>query len=187
MSKELILADKPMTNERYEEFVQEQFSDAARVRQRIVFTNRGAFHAHAVMSQMLARCERSVDIVSGCLRDIVFDAELLRTISSKVVLRLIVTDEIPLRAPSALAHLKQEIENGKVSVRHPRSAVPVPHFAIADGRHLRSEKDRVENTAVIVLNADLPEADDLAAGYVRFFEHVWDGSDPIDFASLLAR
>ena len=177
-----------MTNERYEEFVQERFSDAARDRQRIVFTNRGPFHAHAVMSQMLARCESTIEIVSGCLRDIVFSAELLRDVCGRVAVRIVVTDDLPLRGPSALANLKQEIESGKIAVRHNRSAAVVPHFAIADGKHLRSEKDRVENTAVIVLNADLPEKDELAAGYIRFFEHVWSKAEAVpSYQQLLAR
>lgn len=59
-----------------------------------------------------------------------------------------------------------------------------PHFAMSDGKHIRSEQDQVERTAVIVLNADAPEADGLATQYARFFESLWASASHLDLDSV---
>ena len=177
-----------MTNGQYEQFVEEQFVDAAQVRKRIVFTNRGPFHAQAVLTQMVSRAASTIKIVSACLHDGIFRAETLRDAAKRgVSVQVILTDELPLRGATAIAHLREESERGLVQVRQRSGNLRVPHFVITDGVHLRSEKDQIENTAVIVLNADLPVDEALSKGYTDYFDTLWEQSTVSPFTAVMGR
>ena len=177
-----------MSDQAYAEFVAGRFDEAARSPAAIVFSNRGTFHARAVLGQMISRARISLDIFSGSLSSRVYDAALLRSasFSLKGQIRIILGEARPFSEASAVDLLQEEILSGMIKVRCVRShksmgggARHIDHFAISDHKHIRSEDDAIDRSATIILNATQGPPAKLTGVLEGIFEKMWDEAIPM--------
>ena len=157
----------------------------------LVFTDRGAEHARAVVSRLIAQTRVSLDIVSGHLSFALYDPEFLRrcarTIPGKI--RIILIDEPAGWINSIVPVLSSDIERCYILLRHlseEKFKQPRRHFLISDRTTVRTRSSDDEKSAVVVLNADATgDGDSIAVQYTRYFESLWKISSEVKLTDFL--
>jgi hypothetical protein len=188
------LLEKP-----YAEFIEDRFAEAQLSQAAVVFTNRGADRARAVIRLMIKHTEASLLIFSGSLSSDIYNSDELRSCAGRLSspVKILLSDPISSARPSAVTALGEEIKSSKIEVRLLRPEVNrarLNHFVISDGRHLRAEDSHEDLSAVVILRADLAEnvpahaQENMAARYEVLFNRLWGDSNPVgaDGALLLA-